>query len=138
MAKHGALRALVGDLKALELARLIGLELEELVRVGLDAAGKGWTVPASRVVRRADAERSRPDPSPDQLLARLVQIGRLEGRQVEVARLLLLGETDFAISERLGCSERTAKRTVSDVLARCGVSNRASLLLAIFRDAGTA
>lgn len=140
MGEQVALRTLVGDMTVSEFARLIGVELEELARLGLDASGKQKpTSPkVAAPVRLRPAEGSTaPDISPDQLVDRLRAIAGLAGRQLDVARLLLLGESDRAIADQLGCSERTAKRAVSDVLARCGVSNRASLMLVIFRDAGT-
>jgi DNA-binding NarL/FixJ family response regulator len=144
MAEQGAIRALVADMTVSEFARLVGVELEELARLGLGAAGK-----PSVMLQQTTARATRPSPppptdelppcavSPEQLVHRLQRIAGLAGRQLDVVRLLLLGESDRAIADYLGCSERTAKRAVSDVLARCGVPNRASLMLVIFRDAGT-
>lgn len=133
MAKDGAIRTLVERLTVAELARLVDLEVEDLVRLGL-AASKNTPVP---VVRRNGGEPAPFALSPDALVERLRNVAGLGGRQLDVARFLLLGETDRAIADHLGCSERTAKRAVADVLGRCGVTNRASLMLVIFRDAGT-
>jgi DNA-binding NarL/FixJ family response regulator len=136
MAKHGPLRALVEDLTVVEFARLVGIEVEELARLVLD--GSDRRKPSSPSPARGPTDEVPPCAvSPAQLVDRLAQIGGLVGRQLDVARLLLLGESDRAIADQLGCSERTAKRAVADVLARCSVSNRASLMLVIFRDAGT-
>jgi DNA-binding NarL/FixJ family response regulator len=136
MAKHGALRALVEDLTVVEFARLVGVEVEELARLVLN--GSDRRKPSSPSPARCPTEEVPPCAvSPAQLVDRLAKIGGLVGRQLDVARLLLLGESDRAIADQLGCSERTAKRAVADVLGRCSVSNRASLMLVIFRDAGT-
>ena len=139
MAERGALRALVGDLTVSEFARLVGVELEDLARMSLDA-GRPLTPTAVAEVIEPPSGGNKLPPcavSPEQLVHRLRRIAGLTGRQVDVARLLLLGESDRAIADHLGCSERTAKRAVSDVLARCRVPNRASLMVVIFRDAGT-
>jgi DNA-binding NarL/FixJ family response regulator len=137
IAKQEALRALVEDLTVTELARLVDLEVEELVRmVVAQGSARGMPDWDAAPTDRGQSPALR-GLSPEALVDRLTQIGGLEGRQRDVARLLLLGESDRAIADRLGCSERTAKRAVAELLARFGMSNRASLMVVLFRDAGT-
>jgi hypothetical protein len=48
--------------------------------------------------------------------------------------MVLMGRRDLEIADRLGQSERTAKRYVGKVLGKAGIKNRASLWGVLYRD----
>ncbi|MBI5232049.1 MAG: response regulator transcription factor [Coriobacteriales bacterium] len=58
--------------------------------------------------------------------ARLSEIGATE-RELEVLELLLRGQTNAAIARTLGCTERTVKFHVSNLLRKSGASSRGDL-----------
>lgn len=55
-------------------------------------------------------------------------IDRLTPRQREVAELIISGETNGVIAERLGVSENTVKSAVREIYRRLGVDSRADLV----------
>ena len=52
--------------------------------------------------------------------------GQLTVREVEVLRLVATGRTNRAIAERLGISEKTVARHVSNIFTKLGLSSRAA------------
>jgi DNA-binding CsgD family transcriptional regulator len=52
--------------------------------------------------------------------------GRLSPRELEVLRLIALGDTNRSIASKLGVSERTVDRHVSNILTKLGVPSRAA------------
>jgi DNA-binding NarL/FixJ family response regulator len=93
---------------------------------------------AWRQVEHPDA--MEPDEPPRQLVdpeqgaARLAHVCRLSTIEREVALMVLLGLRDLEIAEKLGQSERTAKRYVGKVLEKAGIQNRASLWSVLHQD----
>ena len=51
---------------------------------------------------------------------------RLTGRELEVLRLVATGKTNKAIAERLGLSEKTVDRHVSNIFVKLDVPSRAA------------
>jgi DNA-binding NarL/FixJ family response regulator len=76
-------------------------------------------------------------PDFDHAAERLRQIAGLSPTETIVARWMLEGLHDAEIAQRLGRAERTAKRHVSQVLAKVGVKNRAGLLTRLTTSADT-
>jgi DNA-binding CsgD family transcriptional regulator len=54
------------------------------------------------------------------------QRGSLTAREIEVLRLLATGRTNRALAERLGISEKTVARHVSNIFTKLGLSTRAA------------
>ena len=52
--------------------------------------------------------------------------GSLTAREVEVLRLIATGRTNRAVAERLGISEKTVARHVSNIFTKLGLSTRAA------------
>ena len=81
-----------------------------------------------------------PDEPPRQLFDpelganRLQHVCRLSQVEREVALMVLLGLRDLEIADKLGQSERTAKRYVGKVLEKAGIQNRASLWSVLHQD----
>jgi DNA-binding CsgD family transcriptional regulator len=73
-------------------------------------------------------------PDLDHAAERLRHVARLSPTETVVARFMLEGLRDAEIAQKLGRAERTAKRHVSQVLAKAGVKNRASLWSALGQD----
>lgn len=71
---------------------------------------------------------------PDHAAARLQYVCRLTSLEREVASMVLRGLRDLDIAERLGKSERTAKRYVGKVLEKASITNRASLWAVLHQD----
>lgn len=71
---------------------------------------------------------------PQQGADRLKHVCRLSDIEREVAVMVLLGLRDLEIAEKLGQSERTAKRYVGKVLEKAGIQNRASLWGVLHQD----
>jgi len=69
-------------------------------------------------------------------LARLQFIAGLSPVQTITAWRLLWGDPDQRIAELLGCTKRTVKYHVSQVLARTGARSRSDLLRILLEDAG--
>lgn len=69
-------------------------------------------------------------------LARLQFIAGLSPVQTITAWRLLWGDPDQRIAELLGCTKRTVKYHVSQVLARTGARSRSDLLRVLLEDAG--
>ncbi len=67
---------------------------------------------------------------------RLRHIAGLSATETTVAYWLLQGLRDAEIAEKLARTERTAKRHVSQVLAKVGIKNRASLWAVLDQDGG--
>lgn len=93
---------------------------------------------AWRQVERPAAEEPDEPPrmlvDPDQGADRLQHVCRLSSIEREVALMVLLGLRDLEIAEKLGQSERTAKRYVGKVLEKAGIQNRASLWGVLHQD----
>jgi DNA-binding CsgD family transcriptional regulator len=96
--------------------RLLGDE--ETARLELDAAREVF----QRLGARPDAER----------VAHLVALGPSSGaagltsRESEVLALIATGKTNRAIAQRLGISEKTVARHVSNIFLKLGLSSRAA------------
>lgn len=71
---------------------------------------------------------------PEQGADRLKHVCQLSATERDVAVMVLLGLRDLEIAEKLGQSERTAKRYVGKVLEKAGIGNRASLWGVLHRD----
>jgi DNA-binding CsgD family transcriptional regulator len=71
---------------------------------------------------------------PEQGADRLAHVCGLSALEREVAAMVLMGRRDLEIADRLGQSERTAKRYVGKVLGKAGIKNRASLWGVLYRD----
>jgi DNA-binding NarL/FixJ family response regulator len=69
-------------------------------------------------------------------LARLQFVAGLSPVQTITAWRLLWGDPDQRIAELLGCTKRTVKYHVSQVLARTGARSRSDLLRVLLEDAG--
>jgi len=69
-------------------------------------------------------------------LARVQYIAGLSPVQTITAWRLLWGDPDQRIAELLGCTKRTVKYHVSQVLARTGARSRSDLLRVLLEDAG--
>lgn len=69
-------------------------------------------------------------------LARLQFIAGLSPVQTITAWRLMWGDPDQRIAELLGCTKRTVKYHVSQVLARTGARSRSDLLRVLLEDAG--
>lgn len=69
-------------------------------------------------------------------VTRLKQMGRLSRIDTITAWRLLWGDTNREIAQVLGCTERTAKFHVAEVLARTGARSRTGLLRVLLEDAG--
>jgi len=52
--------------------------------------------------------------------------GGLTAREIEVLRLIATGRTNRAIAERLGISEKTVARHVSNIFTKLGLASRAA------------
>lgn len=53
-------------------------------------------------------------------------VGRLTAREVEVLGIVATGATNRAVAARLGISEKTVARHVSNLFAKLGVSSRSA------------
>jgi DNA-binding NarL/FixJ family response regulator len=73
-------------------------------------------------------------PDFDHAAERLRHIAGLSPTETVVARWMLQGLRDAEIAQKLGRAERTAKRHVSQVLAKAGVKNRSSLWAVLSQD----
>jgi DNA-binding NarL/FixJ family response regulator len=71
------------------------------------------------------------------VLTQLQALAGLSGGQLDVAERIIMGETDKDIAERLGCSERTAKRKVAEVVHKCGAPTRSGILAGVLRNGST-
>ena len=82
-----------------------------------------------RALGQTDDEGAPPAVIPDfdHAADRLRHVAGLSPTETIVARWMLQGLRDAEIAQKLGRAERTAKRHVSQVLAKVGVKNRASL-----------
>lgn len=76
-------------------------------------------------------------PDFDHAADRLRHVAGLSPTETIVARWMLQGLRDAEIAQKLGRAERTAKRHVSQVLAKAGVKNRASLWAVLSQDGKT-
>ena len=97
------------------------------------------TIRSTMEWRRALATRSREGTfhfDVSAAVARLRAIGRLSPAETLTAWRLLWGDSNKRIASLLGCSERTVKFHVADVLARTGARSRAGLLRVLLEDAG--
>ncbi len=70
------------------------------------------------------------------MLERLSFVAGLSPVQAITAWRLLWGDPDQRISESIGCTKRTVKYHVSQVLARTGARSRSDLLRILLEDAG--
>jgi len=75
-------------------------------------------------------------PDFDHAADHLRHLARLSPTETIVARWMLQGLRDAEIAQKLGRAERTAKRHVSQVLAKVGVKNRASLWSVLGQEGG--
>lgn len=89
-----------------------------------------------RALGQADVDAAPPAVIPefDHAAQRLRHIAGLSPTETIVARWMLQGLRDAEIAAKLGRAERTAKRHVSQVLAKVGVKNRASLWAVLGQD----
>jgi DNA-binding CsgD family transcriptional regulator len=62
------------------------------------------------------------------------QLGRLSGRQREIAELVALGRSNREIAEELFLAEKTVEGHLSNIFAKLEVSSRAALAAAVARD----
>ena len=76
-------------------------------------------------------------PDFDHAAERLRHVAGLSPTETIVARLMLEGLRDAEIAQKIARAERTAKRHVSQVLAKAGVKNRASLWAVLSQDGQT-
>jgi DNA-binding CsgD family transcriptional regulator len=119
-------------LAKLDLAELLALEQDaagaaELFRETGSAAERMGVTTAQRVAERGlrslgvrTWRRGPGTRSPDAL-------GRLTDREQEIAELVAAGATNREVAERVFLSRKTVERHVSNILAKCGVRNRAEL-----------
>jgi DNA-binding NarL/FixJ family response regulator len=92
---------------------------------------------ANQPTRRASTTPLRNAPLDiDEAVARLKQIGRLSRIDTITAWRMLWGDTNREIAQVLGCTERTAKFHVAEVLSRTGARSRTGLLRVLLEDAG--
>ena len=59
---------------------------------------------------------------------------RLTAREIEVLRLVATGRTNRGIAERLGISEKTVARHLSNIFTKLGVSSRAGATAYAYRN----
>lgn len=71
---------------------------------------------------------------PEHAAARLQYVCGLSTLEREVASMVLRGLRDLDIADRIGKSERTAKRYVGKVLEKANISNRSSLWAVLHQD----
>lgn len=69
-------------------------------------------------------------------VTRLRILGRLTPASTVIAWRMLWGDSNRRIAELVGCSERTVKFHITDILARTGARSRADLLRVLLEDAG--
>lgn len=69
-------------------------------------------------------------------VSRLRYIANLSPAETMAAWRLLWGDSNKRIAELLGCTERTVKFHVAEVLARTGARSRAGLLRVLLEDSG--
>ena len=117
---QGALEQFVGSMSVDDLARRLAVDVGELVERAANRRTDGRALERSPAVGGTLTMQG--------VLDRLGISAGLAGEQLVVAERILRGETDKEIADRLGCSERTAKRKVADVLRRCGAPTRAGIL----------
>lgn len=89
----------------------------------------------SPAMRREDALRS-VDLDLRHMVARLQELGSLTPIQTLTAWRLLWGDPHAEIGKLLGCSTRTVKHHVGEILARTGARNRHDLLRILLEDGG--
>jgi DNA-binding NarL/FixJ family response regulator len=90
---------------------------EDTATIELDAARQGFTrLGAAPELRRLDALVSVAASPTD----------RLTSREVQVLGLVATGRTNRAIAERLGISEKTVARHLSNIFTKLGLSSRAA------------
>ncbi len=88
---------------------------------------------AEEVVHEAD-QPPRQLVDPELAADRLQHVCGLSPLERDVAAMVLMGVRDLEIAERIGQSERTAKRHVGRVLDKAGIENRASLWSVLHMD----
>ena len=92
---------------------------EDTAGIELDAVRHAFAaLGAAPDVRRVDAL-ARPAPAAG-------DPGALTAREVEVLRLVATGRTNRAIAERLGISQKTVARHLSNIFTKLGLSSRAA------------
>jgi len=120
------------------------------MKIGQTCAALGDSEGGCREVEAARDVFDRLGAEPDRLAAEAMLRGLSQGkerlltpRQIEVLQLVAEGLTNREIAERLGLSERTVDRHVSDTLARIDAPTRAAAAafaiahgLIILRSAG--
>jgi two-component system vancomycin resistance associated response regulator VraR len=79
-------------------------------------------------------ERIFPDTTPTLSIGAALSVEFTE-RELEVLRLLVEGERDQDIAERLGITLRTVKMHVQNMMDKTGIRNRTALAVRV-RDAG--
>lgn len=97
-------------------------EWREALRHAIDRGEKSEPPPVVFDMRRA--------------MARLKYIAGLSPASTITAWRLLWGDSNRRIAEILGCTERTVKFHVTEVLSRTGARSRAGLLRVLLEDAG--
>lgn len=92
-----------------------------------------------RALGQADKDAAPPAVIPDfdHAAERLRHVASLSPAETTVARWMLEGLRDAEIAQKIGRAERTAKRHVSQVLAKAKVKNRASLWAVLSQDGQT-
>lgn len=66
----------------------------------------------------------------------LFNLGQTSDRERDVLRLLLQGNSEFEIADRIDAPKYRIRKTLDDLQLRCGFITRSQLLLALFESAG--
>jgi DNA-binding NarL/FixJ family response regulator len=105
---------------------------EESAAMELEAARQAFDTLGAVVDReRVDAlVRRAGSPAPES--AR--QAGLLTAREIEVVRLVANGLTNRAVADRLGISEKTVARHLSNIFTKLGLSSRAAATAYAYRQ----
>lgn len=89
--------------------------------------GRAWVLDDAPLPVSFDVQRA---------MARLRFVANLSPAETMTAWRLLWGDSNKRMSELMGCTERTVKFHVAEVLARTGARSRAGLLRVLLEDAG--
>jgi DNA-binding NarL/FixJ family response regulator len=139
----GAIEAIKTSQPEIEIIALTSFLEEERVQAALEAGAAGYVLKDAEAddvvaaIRAAHRGEVHLDPKVAAYLARRVRERRSEAkpanelteRERDVIRLVARGESNQAIADELGISERTARTHVSNILGKLGLASRTQAAL---------